>query len=136
MLVVGDGPQRAFLEQLTETLKLTSYVLFLGNRNDVHEILQAFDIFLFPSKNEGLGIAAIEAQSADLITVISPAIPKEAIITQKVKQVPSFDPNEWAKVMSHMSIGKRSDVSEEIIKAGYDIEAISKWLCEFYFKKS
>ncbi len=54
------------LRQLVQTLSLEGAVHFLGRRADVAEILAASDIFLFPSRSEGQGLALTEAMAAGL----------------------------------------------------------------------
>lgn len=61
LLVVGDGDQRDDLNQQITELGLNDSVHLLGSRDDVRAILQHIDIFVFPSLEEGLGIALIEA---------------------------------------------------------------------------
>lgn len=62
-LICGTGSKLQELKSLTEELGLQENVLFLGYRQDVNEILQVSDVFVFPSKREGLGMAAIEAMA-------------------------------------------------------------------------
>jgi len=61
LVLVGDGPERNAYEALARELAVQERVLFLGQRNDVPEILRAADLFVMPSESEGLPIAAIEA---------------------------------------------------------------------------
>lgn len=61
LLLVGDGPLKTQLKQLVETLGLSEAVFFAGERPDVSNLLKAMDIFAFPSRNESLGIALLEA---------------------------------------------------------------------------
>lgn len=61
LLVVGDGPERARLESLAG-----EGVLFLGDRADVPEILRALDLFVLPSRNEGISNTILEAMATGL----------------------------------------------------------------------
>jgi glycosyltransferase involved in cell wall biosynthesis len=70
-LVVGDGEQRAELEARARSLGMGDSVRFLGYRTDVTEILPAFDVFLFPSLKEAMGLAIVEAMAARLPVVAS-----------------------------------------------------------------
>ena len=63
-LLVGDGSQRARLENLAEDLSISSKVLFMGYRNDIPRILSVMDIFVLPSLYEGLPNALLEAMAA------------------------------------------------------------------------
>ena len=57
----GKGPSEGNLRELIDRYGLSDRVRLLGYRNDMEEILQTADCFAFPSKREGLGVAAIEA---------------------------------------------------------------------------
>lgn len=71
LLIVGDGPQRPQLENLTRQLNLTDRVCFTGARRDVERLLKAADLFLMPSKWEGFGLSAAEAMAAQLPVIAS-----------------------------------------------------------------
>lgn len=65
-IICGEGESRLKLIQLAKHEAVDDRVLFLGFREDVKEILKSADLFIFPSKREGLGLAAIEALAAGL----------------------------------------------------------------------
>lgn len=64
--ICGEGGSREKLQNLIEQLHLEKNVRLLGYRTDIHEVLQSADCFAFPSKREGLGIAAIEAMACSV----------------------------------------------------------------------
>lgn len=64
LLLVGDGPERDPLMSLTSDLHLDSLVQFLGPRDDVPLLLKIADLFVFPSRTEGLPNALLEAMAA------------------------------------------------------------------------
>jgi len=64
LLLAGDGPALAELSQQATQLALDARVRFLGARDDVPDLHAAADVFLMPSRSEGLGIAALEAMAA------------------------------------------------------------------------
>jgi glycosyltransferase involved in cell wall biosynthesis len=69
--IAGDGPERGALEQLARELALGDRVRFLGARRDVPDLLAACDVFVLPSRHEGLGVAALEAMAAGRAVVAS-----------------------------------------------------------------
>lgn len=69
--VAGDGPERAVLEAQAEHLGLAAQVDWLGQRDDVGDLLAAADVFVLPSRAEGLGVAALEAMAAGRAVVAS-----------------------------------------------------------------
>lgn len=65
-VVCGIGPLETYLKNLSKSLNVEDQVKFLGYRNDISEVCSIADIFAFPSKREGLGIAALEAMASGL----------------------------------------------------------------------
>ncbi len=63
LLVAGEGPERAPLQASAAALGLADHVGFLGRREDASDLLAAADVFVMPSRAEGLGIAALEAMA-------------------------------------------------------------------------
>ena len=63
-------------------------MIFTGPIDNVHEVLQAMDIFLFPSMFEGFGIAALEAQAAGLLTILSNKVPDDVIVSYNTLKLP------------------------------------------------
>jgi glycosyltransferase involved in cell wall biosynthesis len=62
--IAGQGPARPALESQARELRLDAQVRFLGQRGDVADLLAACDVFILPSRREGLGVAALEAMAA------------------------------------------------------------------------
>lgn len=100
LLSVGSGVEFEAMQKKVDKLNLHNYVKFLGNRNDVSELLQAMDLFLLPSRFEGLPIVAIEAQVAGLKVILSDTISGETALSDKCI---FFDlrrsAGEWAQVV-------------------------------------
>jgi glycosyltransferase involved in cell wall biosynthesis len=69
LVIVGDGPERAALENEVQKRALQQKVILAGQRADVADLLLAADVFLFPSETEGLPNALIEACLAGLPVV-------------------------------------------------------------------
>lgn len=81
LILVGDGPLRPEITQLVERERVASRVVFLGQRKDVRRLLSGADVFVFPSKHEGLGIVLLEARSAGLPVLASDIAPhREALV--------------------------------------------------------
>jgi len=68
-LIVGDGPERAAIQGLRQSLGLERQVHLLGTRTDVHRLLAAADVFLLTSTSEGIPLTVIEAMAAELPVV-------------------------------------------------------------------
>jgi N-acetyl-alpha-D-glucosaminyl L-malate synthase BshA len=70
LLLVGDGPDRALVEEICRKLGLCSDVIMLGKLRSTKEILRGSDLFLLPSESESFGLSALEAMAAG-VPVIS-----------------------------------------------------------------
>jgi N-acetyl-alpha-D-glucosaminyl L-malate synthase BshA len=69
--LVGEGPERARIEDLVASLGLREHVRFLGERGDLIALLQQSDLFLLPSQTESFGLAALEAMACGVPVVAS-----------------------------------------------------------------
>lgn len=137
--IIGEGPERGNLENKVEQANLGNKVRFLGQRDDINELLQAMDCFLFVSISEGLGIVAIEAQATGLLTFISDGVPRDVLVTDVAYQIPlSKGPTYWAdRILIEMNdLEIRRARSREIRAAGYDIDHEIDWMTKFYSELS
>ena len=131
-LVLVGGFSRSDLEKLTAEA-LPEDVMVLGSRNDVPELLQAMDLFLFPSTNEGLPVTLIEAQAAGLKIKASANITRELKMTDLIDFIPlSESPVYWAENVLESLPYQRRNTKEDIIAGGYDIKSKAEELQEFY----
>jgi glycosyltransferase involved in cell wall biosynthesis len=69
LVFIGDGPAASDLRHQVHEVGLAEHVHFLGSRRDIPRLLRAFDVFVLPSHQEGLGLAIIEAMAAGLPVV-------------------------------------------------------------------
>lgn len=73
LLMIGDGPERARLEQVCRDIGLCDEIRFLGKQGAIEELLSISDLFLLPSSNESFGLAALEAMALEVPVVSSDA---------------------------------------------------------------
>ncbi|MFA5246214.1 MAG: N-acetyl-alpha-D-glucosaminyl L-malate synthase BshA [Pedobacter sp.] len=73
LLMVGDGPERVYCEQLCRDLEICENVRFLGKQDAVEEILSVADLFIMPSESESFGLAALEAMACKVPVITSNA---------------------------------------------------------------
>ena len=134
LLLVGGGDLQHTVQSQVISLGIQDHVIFTGIRSDVCDLLQAMDVFLFPSLYEGLPVSIIEAQAAGLPCIISDKVPIECKKTDLVQQMNlSESCGSWAeKVITAAKQNKRRDTSEEIKKAGFDVCENARQLEEFY----
>ena len=70
-LLCGHGALDTYLRDLAEQLGISHMVTFAGYREDILKILQTADLFLFPSYQEGLPMALLEAMASGLPVICS-----------------------------------------------------------------
>ena len=78
LLIVGDGPEKQKLKELTFRLNLSKNIIFIKHQNKVGEVIKLIDIFCMNSKFEGLGLIMLEAMyfSKPIIAPSISAIPE------------------------------------------------------------
>ncbi len=123
LFLVGQGELEPQLREKAIQLQIEQDVAFLGLRNDVPELLQAMDIFLFPSLHEGFSVAFVEAQTTDIKAVISDGVPQESIlIPENVTVIPlKNSAQQWAEKIAEINNFERKNVATLIKEKGYDI---------------
>ena len=126
LILVGGGNFQ-LLMPLISKLDITESVIYLGVRDDVPQILQAADVFVFPSLYEGFPGAVLEAEASGLNCIISDSITSEVILTSNVVVLSAnVSPAVWAKRIDEFIEHDRYDAWIRIKELGYDIEALSK----------
>ena len=135
MLVGGGELDDACMNATKEKVKrlgLEEKVIFTGVREDVHRLLQAFDVFILPSLCEGFPVVLVEAQAAGLRCVVSDRVTEECNIVSSVDYIPlEAGAVKWAEHILRISYQKQ-DTKSQIINAGYDIHTNAAWLQNFY----
>ena len=137
LLLVGVGEEQSKIYNKVEKYGMLEDVKFLGLRDDIPQLLQAFDIFLFPSMYEGLPVALIEAQAASLPCVVSSVITEEVDIKADLIGFVTLDSSlaVWADKVIAFGNKERKSTRNSIEKSGYNIIEVAKWLQEFYIQK-
>lgn len=137
LMLVGDGDRKKKIEDKVNKLGLGEKVIFTGVRSDVNELMQAMDVFVFPSLYEGLPVTLIEAQAAGLPCVISDYISEECIVTSNLVSIMKLSESAtgWGEgILKKVEDGHRN-IAEEIEKSGYDIKIAAKKLEKYYLNK-
>lgn len=132
LVIVGDGELRGEVEEKINALGIADCVKMLGSRADVPELMQAMDIFLFPSRWEGLPVTVVEAQAAGLPCYLSDTITRDVNTSPLVSYLPIHTGADiWADTLM-ASDNTRRNVIENIKSAGFDVTETAKSLTEFY----
>ena len=124
LMLVGDGPDYEKSIQYAKQLNIYKNILFLGRRNDVNSLMQAMDVFVLPSRFEGLGIVGIEAQASGLKCVFSDLIPKDVKVTKNCTFLSLKSPKiNWTSSICNNFDYIRVSQRDNILKNKYDIDS-------------
>lgn len=135
LVLIGIGSLQDQCIKLVRDLGISDHVLFLGTRADVPELMQAFDLFLLPSRYEGFPFVLVEAQASGLVCVASNNVPAECNVTGNVHFVDlNKTDSEWADiVLKYRKVMlDRSKFAEKMKEQGYDINLNASQLCSYY----
>lgn len=102
LLIIGDGSNTENLRKKANKFKVDNKIIFIGKTNDVSKYLSASDLFLFPSKYEGMGISAIEAQYASLKVIASDRIPSITDIGENLIEYLPLNLKVWEKKLEEI----------------------------------
>lgn len=131
LMLIGNGTTDDRLKKKAEQLGIRDVVLFLGAREDVNQLYQAMDLFLFPSRYEGLGLAAVEAQCAGLPVIASIKVPRESKVSEKIQYM-NLDAgaNAWSTaIIRARELAEKRSVN---VDPHYDIHKEAKTLEALY----
>lgn len=137
LVCVGGGELEDFIHQKAKELDIYDKIIFTGIRNDVMNLMQAFDLLVMPSLFEGLPVTGVEAQAvgtpglfADTITVDAPILPSSGFMSL------DDSPIAWAeKILTYKNKPREKSPHKWIKEKGYDIVLETKRLQEFYINK-
>ncbi|HIT71551.1 MAG TPA: glycosyltransferase family 1 protein [Candidatus Scatovivens faecipullorum] len=137
LLLIGNGPKENKIIKKIRLLNLENNVLVLGFKNNVQDYMNAMDLFVFPSKFEGLGLVLVEAQANGLQCYASKeVIPLEAKVSRQLTFIDLNNNNYklWAKNIIQKFNYTRTDVKNEIAENKYLIENTVELLEKEYLK--
>lgn len=137
LLMIGQGPLEFKIKELISKYKLNNAVYLLGMKKKVSDYLQVFDLFLLPSRFEGLGIVLIEAQASGLPCLTSKdVVPLEAKVTNLLTYIDlNMGAEYWADIALRKLGIERENRYDEILSAGYDISNTVNLLENIYLNK-
>lgn len=122
LILIGDGEDKDQVIKKIKEYGIKDKVILLEKRPDVNKLLMAMDIFAFPSRFEGLSIAAIEAQASGLPILCSNNVSEDTKVSSYYKCVKDLNVEEWKKAIIETKIQRNDNCINEIDKAGYNIQ--------------
>ena len=131
LLLVGEGELEADVRNRAAAMGLTEKVVFAGAHKDVERYYQAMDVFLFPSRYEGFGMAMIEAQASGLACVASDVVPRETNADGRAVYLPlEAEDTLWAEHV--LRAPARSTAAFETIFRKYEASRVAGDIVRIY----
>ena len=137
LVLIGTGRLEQAVRAQAQELGITDHILFAGLQSNVADWYQMMDLFVMPSRFEGLPVVGIEAQAAGLGCVFSDAVPEEVLLSPHAIQIPLSASNaDWAAGLQRMlqQPCDRSAGAALIRQAGYDINIAAARLQQQYLQ--
>ncbi len=110
LMLAGDGPYRDACEKRASDLGIKAQIMFLGNANNINELLEKSDAFVFPTHSEGLSVALLEAVFAKKTCIISSIPPNLEIIDSKncITFIPQNEEAIYTAIKEFMLLNKEN----------------------------
>ncbi len=136
LLLVGGGEGMNLVREKVKNMGIQDKIIFTGIRSDVNRLMQAMNVFVFPSLYEGLPVTMIEAQASGLPCIISDNVSDECIVIRNLVSSISLEesPAQWAERILQQSYRGHENHIKEIKEAGYDISTEAQKLERFYLE--
>ena len=134
LLLVGKGPDFSKVMTLIEQHPHKERIIVYGESVETDKLYNAMDVYVFPSKHEGLGIVLLEAQINGLLCITSDQVPKEVALSDNIHFLSLDDVTKWSKQIKATELEKREsfyEVNTSRIQE-YDIESKAKTLGDLY----
>ena len=137
LALIGTGELEQSVKEKAQALGIQDKTLFLGQMSNVSEWYKAMDCFVLPSLFEGLPVVGIEAQAAGLPCFFSDRVTDEVLMSPGARRISLQAENaEWAReiLAARQSETERTQGTEIVRQAGYDIQTEARKLQEIYLK--
>jgi glycosyltransferase involved in cell wall biosynthesis len=133
LLLIGDGPEREALERLCGELGVAPRVLFSGFRPDARRLLSLMDLFVLPSRSEGLPVSLLEAMSAGVPVCVTDAGDcRTAVDDGRCGTILPAEEMRWPEVIASLlpvdgempaPVLEKAKLARERVAAHYSMEA-------------
>ena len=134
-LWAGAGELRNDIETKIKELGLSDNVRLLGVRDDIPRLLQTLNVFILPSKFEGLPVIGVEVQAAGVPMLCSDKVSPEVKMSEYCKFLGIDSVSYWVEeILNERSFRRNLSGIDSVKSAGYDINTTSKWLTDLYMK--
>ncbi|MDT2805869.1 glycosyltransferase family 4 protein [Vagococcus lutrae] len=135
-IIAGEGPLKEEIQSISKQYGIENQVKLLGYRSDIFSLMKQSDLFVFPSKREGLPVSVMEAMACDMIIIVSDIRGNRDLIENPNMR---FETNDYGKlkemildVFSNYEKYKKlsQDINSKI--SNYSIDNINQQLLDSY----
>lgn len=138
-LIIGGGRREGEMRQLAEEMGLAGRVHFLGQRNDIPDLLAALDIFALPSHSEGVSLALLEAMAAGLPVIATAVGGLPEVVTDGVNGllIPPKNPEALvqalARLLAEPALAKNlGDNARRHVAENFSLDRLGREINEIY----
>jgi glycosyltransferase involved in cell wall biosynthesis len=137
MLLAGaPSPAVPILEGRIAAAGLQGRIRFAGLRKDIERLMLASDVLFFPSRGEGLGMVAVEAQAAGLPVLVSNAVPRECVVVPELVRFQRVEAGEAVWAADLLQLAARSQkilgANQRVAASAFSIDTSSRALLRLY----
>lgn len=135
LILIGTGPLLNEIKLMVKEKGIDDSVLFLSNIKDTFNYYCAADVFVLPSKYEGMSIVSIESQATGLQTLVSKEIPQEVALTDLIQflNIETKDTSVWVDSINKIINTKQRDsYFLRFVGSPFDINETVKTLSLIY----
>jgi len=132
LMLVGAGEDFEKIQEIIKNKNLEKEVTLTGSVTNVQDYLQAMDFFVLPSRFEGLGIVAIEAQCTGLPVIAADVVPDDISIKNCMFLPLNEGAGKWAGVIEKNRNYTREDNSDLVRKKGFDSKTAADLVGSLY----
>lgn len=135
-LIAGKGPLENYLKEEIKKLDLEDQVRLIGYRKDIYELNKISDIFIFPSKQEGLPVALMEALACGIPVICSNIRGNKDLVVEKKYCINIYNieilQEEIEKLMNNKELKIKLGKHNQKIVEQYDLKNVEKIMREIY----
>jgi glycosyltransferase involved in cell wall biosynthesis len=136
LLAGAPSPAVQILEERIAVAGFARRIVFAGIRLDIERLMLASDVLLFPSRGEGLGMVAVEAQAAGLPVLASSAVPRECVVVPNLMHFKDLDAGEaaWAADLLSLAEKPRNVLhnNQQVTESAFAIDNSARALVKLY----
>ncbi|MEE4025357.1 glycosyltransferase family 1 protein [Gordonia sp. PKS22-38] len=120
LILIGSGENEARVRNRVVSSGLQQRVHFVGESNEVPAYMHAMDMLALPSRYEGLGMVAVEAQASGLPCILSTNVTRDANVSGAAEFL-DLESTLWARRILELRADTRKSWANQVRDAGYDI---------------